>query len=245
MRTNILGTCFDNLTMREAVNKALSLMRSEGSHYAVTPNSEIVYECLKDENVRKTVNNADMVLPDGIGVIYASKILKTPLKEKIAGIDFAKALMEEMRNEGMKLFLLGSKPGVAERASKNLQAAYPGLIICGTYDGYFKDDGPVIEKINNERPDALFVCLGAPKQELWMYRNRESVNSRLMVGLGGSLDVFSGDVKRAPDIFIKLGLEWFYRLIREPWRFSRMLRLPKFLFTVILNRKKGAVWPGN
>ena len=134
---------------------------------------------------------------------------------------------------GGRVYLLGAKPGVAETAGERMKAQFPGLEICGTHDGYFQDDAPVIKDINALQPDLLLVCLGAPKQELWMHGNAAALKVGLMAGLGGSLDVFAGTVKRAPVFFQKLGLEWFYRLIKEPWRFKRMMKLPKFLFACI------------
>ena len=144
-----------------------------------------------------------------------------------------------MAGAGKSVFLFGSKPGVAEAAADNLTAAYPGLVISGTCNGYFTDDGPIIEKINAASPDLLLVCLGAPKQELWMSENASRLNVRLMAGLGGSLDVFAGNVKRAPAAWQRLGLEWLYRLIKEPRRIKRMIKLPLFVLAVIIKRIRG------
>ena len=231
-----MGVGFDNLTLDEAVSEALRLIRERRSAYVVTPNPEIVMICRENPEAMEAVQQADLVLPDGIGVVYGAKILGTPLKGKLPGIDFVTALMAELAKTGGRVFLLGSKPGVAELAAENLVSRFPGLQVCGTMDGYFKDDAPVIEAVNAAAPDLLFVCLGAPKQELWMRRNAPKLNVGLMAGLGGSLDVFAGTVKRAPVIFQKLGLEWFYRLLKEPKRIGRMMNLPKFLFATIRER---------
>lgn len=177
----------------------------------------------------EAVNGADLVLADGIGVIYGAKLLGTPLKGRVTGIGFAQGLMERMAGNGRSLYLLGAKPGVAERAAENLARQYPGLQIAGTHDGYFSEDGPVTEDIRASGADVVFVCLGAPKQEKWMRRNGEAAGAHLMVGLGGCLDVFSGEVKRAPAVFQKLGLEWLYRLAANPSRIGRMVKLPLFL----------------
>ena len=134
-----------------------------------------------------------------------------------------------MAGHGKRLFLLGAKPGVAEAAAEKLRAAYPGLQICGTHDGYFQDDAPVVEAIRAARAEVVFVCLGAPKQEFWMARNGPETGAKLMLGLGGVLDVFAGAVERAPERWQRMGLEWLYRLIREPSRIGRMARLPLFL----------------
>lgn len=239
MRIDVMGVGFDSLTMAEAVKKARALMEARRAAYVVTPNPEIVMRCREDAAAMAAVQQADLVLPDGIGVIYGAKLLGTPLKMKLPGIDFATTLMGELAQEGKSVFLFGSKPGVAENAGEKLQAWFPGLVIAGTHDGYFTDDAPIIAQINAVQPDLLLVCLGAPKQELWMQCNAPRLNVGLMAGLGGSLDVFAGNVKRAPKFFQKLGLEWFYRLVKEPTRIGRMMKLPKFLFAAIGQKLRG------
>ncbi len=239
MRIEVMDIPFDNVTMNEALDAADRLMARSGATYGVTPNAEIVYEALEDEALRQIICRADLVLPDGAGVVLAAKLLKTPLKEKVAGIDFARSLMERHREDGTTFFFLGSKPGVAEKAAENMRKAYPGIQIVGTRDGYFRDEADVIREINEKKPDVLFVCLGFPKQEKFMYDHREALQVGLMLGLGGSLDGFAGNVKRAPEWMIRCSLEWLYRLIQEPSRFGRMLRLPKFLWRVMLRRMKG------
>lgn len=239
MRIEVMDIPFDNVTMNEALDAADRLMARSGATYGVTPNAEIVYEALEDEALRQIICRADLVLPDGAGVVLAAKLLKTPLKEKVAGIDFARRLMERHREDGTTFFFLGSKPGVAEKAVENMRKDYPGIQIVGTRDGYFQDEADVIREINEKKPDVLFVCLGFPKQERFMYDHREALQVGLMLGLGGSLDGFAGNVKRAPEWMIRCSLEWLYRLIQEPSRFGRMLRLPKFLWRVMLRRMKG------
>lgn len=237
-KINIRGVMFDNVTLQEAVQCVLQFLEGERASIVVTPNSEIVQMCLEDASTMEVVRQADLTIPDGIGVVYASKILGTPLKQKVAGFDLASALLPQLTEHGKRLYLLGGAPGVAEQAAVRMQQQYPNLIICGTHDGYFKDDAPVIHEINESDADILYVCLGAPKQERWMVANREHLHVKAMLGLGGSLDVFAGNVKRAPDIFVKLGLEWFYRLIKEPWRYKRMAKLPKFLMGTIVKRNR-------
>ena len=229
MRIDVLGVGFDNITMDQAVAEGVRLMDTAGAHYVVTPNPEIVETCRQDGEAMEAVNGADLVLADGIGVIYGAKLLGTPLKGRVTGIGFAQGLMERMAGGGRSLYLLGAKPGVAERAAENLARQYPGLQIAGTHDGYFSEVGPVTEDIRASGADVVFVCLGAPKQEKWMRRNGEAAGAHLMVGLGGCLDVFSGEVKRAPAVFQKLGLEWLYRLAANPSRIGRMVKLPLFL----------------
>ena len=239
MRTDIMGVPFDNVTMAEALDRAEALMEAPGCAVCVTPNAEIVYEAMDDPVLRDVLSGADLVLPDGAGVVLAAKILGTPVKEKVAGIEFGTRLMEHLAGTEKTFYFLGGKPGVAEQAAEKMKARFPGLRICGARDGYFSEDGPVIDGINRVRPDVLFVCLGAPKQERFMVRNRQALQASFAVGLGGSLDGFAGNVKRAPRWMIRCNLEWLYRLIKEPWRIGRMMRLPKFMLRVLARRMRG------
>ena len=207
MRIDVLGVGFDNVTMTEAVARGAALLDEPGCHYVVTPNPEIVEVCRENP----------------------AAMLGTPLKEKTPGIEFAAGLMGKMAETGKSLYLLGAKPGVAEAAAERLQAQYPGLKIAGTHDGYFKEDAPVVEAIRESGADCVFVCLGAPKQELWMARWGQHTGAKLAIGLGGCLDVFAGNVERAPERWQKLGLEWAYRLKKEPKRIGRMAKLPLVL----------------
>lgn len=238
MRINVLGVGFDNLTMDEAVERGMELLHSPGTHYAATPNPEIVEVCRENLAARQAVNAADLVLPDGVGVVKGARMLGTPLKEKVPGIEFAAGLMERMAAEGLSLYLLGARSGVAEAAGERLAARYPGLKIAGTHDGFFQEDGPVAEAIRQSGADCVFVCLGAPKQELWMYKHGEATGARLLCGLGGSLDVFAGVVERAPKFWSDHGLEWFYRLCKEPRRAGRMMKLPLFLVHVQKEKRR-------
>ncbi len=234
---SILGVHFHAVTLQQAVELAMSRIRARQKGYVVTPNSEIVDMCRHDENLRGIINHAELVLPDGIGIIYAAKILGEELYGKVAGIDFAEHLISAMSKENMRVFLLGSKPGVAENAGKRLCEKYPGLVLAGIHDGYFSDGQDVVDSVNAcGGADVVFVCLGAPKQEKFIAEHIDEIHATLFCGLGGSLDVFAGEVKRAPDIFIRLGLEWFYRLIKQPSRIGRMMRLPKFMLIVLKER---------
>ena len=238
MRINVLGVGFDNVLMIEAVARGVDMLSQPGAHYVVTPNPEIVEICRKNPEAMRAVNGADLVLADGIGIIKGARILGTPLKARNPGIEFAAYLMKEMAEKGLSLYLLGAKPGVAEAAGKRLAEKYPGLKIAGTHDGYFQEDGPVIEDIRRSGADCVFVCLGAPKQELWMAKHGEAAGARLLCGLGGSLDVFAGVVERAPKFWSDHGLEWFYRLCKDPRRAGRMMKLPLFLVHAAGERRK-------
>ena len=238
MRINVLGVGFDNLTMDEAVERGMELLRTPGPHSVVTPNPEIVEICRENLAARQAVNGADLVLADGIGVVKGARMLGTPLKAKVPGIEFAAGLMARMAREGRSLYLLGAKPGVAELAGRRLAEQYPGLNIAGTHDGYFQEDGPVAEAIRTSGADCVFVCLGAPKQELWMAKHGAETGARLLCGLGGSLDVFAGVVERAPKFWSDHGLEWFYRLCKDPRRAGRMMKLPLFLVHVEKEKRR-------
>lgn len=239
MKTDVLGVQYDNVTMDEALSRARELLCGNQPAYCVTPNAEMAYEALHDEAFRAVLNGAALVLPDGAGVILGAKILKKPLKQKVAGIEFAQNLLPILEETGGRLYLLGGKPGIAEQAAEKMRAKHPKLCICGIADGYFQDEGAVVEKINAARTDMLFVCLGFPKQEYFMQRHCADLQVRLMAGLGGTLDGIAGTVKRAPRWMIRLQLEWLYRLIKEPKRIGRMMRLPKFVFAACKKRMKG------
>ena len=241
-RINIRGVLFDAVTFEEALTRLTDALQSGEQTALFTPNSEIVQACLEDPTLMETVNSAELVTPDGIGVVKAGRILGTPFPGgRVAGFDLGRALLSKLG--GMKkpdgspyrVYFLGGKPGVAEAARDALLAEFPDLAFAGTGDGYFRKEGEeteaVIEKVNASGADVLFVCLGAPTQEKWIAANRAAMPGvTLLLGLGGSLDGYAGIVKRAPKIFIKLGLEWFYRLCREPWRIKRMSKLPVFYF---------------
>ena len=229
MKTEILGVRFDDLTQQEAAQQGRQLLEEDKFHYVVTPNPEFLLAAEKDPEFRRVLNAADLVLPDGIGVVYSAKILGTPLKERVPGIEFAEAMLSALNEMGGRLYLLGAKPGVAEEAGRRICARYPDLVLCGTHDGYFKDEQAILPEIAAAKPDLLFVCLGAPKQEKWMARWGQHTGAKLAIGLGGCLDVFAGNVRRAPEQWQKLGLEWAYRLKKEPKRIGRMAKLPLVL----------------
>lgn len=227
-KCRVLGIDYNNVTIEKAAEEIYSLAVSHKGGYVVTPNAEIAEECFKNETLKKAVLGADYVLPDGAGVVLASKICGNPLCGRAAGFDVASALVKCMGEGGKRLFLLGAKPGIAEKAAEKISKTCPGIIIAGIHHGYFKEDEEVLGEIAAAKPDVLFVALGSPRQELFMQNNREKIDA-VMLGLGGSLDVFAGEVKRAPEFFVRHNIEWFYRLACQPSRFGRMLRLPKYI----------------
>lgn len=239
MKQEILGIQFDSLTREEAAQAGAALLEEDRFHYVVTPNPEFILAAEKDEEFRRVLNGADLVLPDGIGVVYSAKIMGTPLKSRVPGIEFAADMLACLNRQGGRLYLLGAKPGVAEAAGRNILEQYPNIVLCGTQDGYFQDEEAALLKVAAAQPDLLFVCLGAPKQEKWMARWGKHTGARLAIGLGGCLDVFAGNVERAPESWRKLGLEWAYRLKKEPKRAGRMAKLPLVLVKAAGARVRG------
>lgn len=235
-KRNVLGIEYNNVDFNEAIEIVTSFLNSETCKTVATPNSEIAQLCIENKEFRDIINSADLIIPDGIGVIFASKILKKPLKQKVSGIELAISLLPIIEKEGKSLFLLGGDKGIAELAKKIINEKYPNLNICGTENGYFEEEKEVIEQLNILKPDVIFVCLGVPKQEIFMSKYKNIINAKVMLGLGGTLDILSGKKERAPKIFISLNLEWLYRLIKEPKRLIRMLKLPKYLIGAVINR---------
>ena len=235
---SILGVQFHAVTKQQAVELAMSKLRARQKGYVVTPNPEIVDLCRRDPEFMGIVNHAALVLPDGIGIVYGAKILHQPLRGRVPGIEFGTGMIERCAKLGKSIYLLGAKPGVAEQAAENLKSRFPGLVIAGTHDGYFKEDAPIAAEIKASGADMALVCLGAPKQELFMAKYGEATGCHLLMGLGGSMDIFAGVAQRAPEFYCKHNLEWFYRLIKNPSRIGRMMKLPLFLVHVSGEKRK-------
>ena len=243
-KVNVRGVCFDSLTMEETVDLLCDRLTRGLPTAVYTPNAEIVQACVEDKSLYPIINSAEVVIPDGIGVIKAARICKMPLKEKVAGVTVGERLIERISQmPTVGIYFLGGKPGVAESAAEKMREKYPGVRIVGCHDGYFQKSGAendaVIAAINESGSDIVYVFLGAPTQEKWIYENRGKLRATMFLGLGGSVDIYAGCAKRAPKIFIRLGLEWFYRLCREPWRLRRMMKLPKFYFGTWLYHLRG------
>ena len=238
LKKEVLGVNFDDLTREEAAQAGAALLAEDKFHYVVTPNPEFILAAEKDREFLQVLNGADLALADGIGVVYSAKIQGTPLKGRVTGIAFAEDMLTCLNGQGGRLYLLGAAPGVAEQAGRRILERYPSITLCGAQDGYFKDEEAVLLKVAAARPDLLFVCLGAPKQEKWMARWGKHTGARLAIGLGGALDVFAGKVERAPESWQKLGLEWAYRLKKEPQRAGRMAKLPLVLVKAAGRRVK-------
>ncbi|HOA20260.1 MAG TPA: WecB/TagA/CpsF family glycosyltransferase [Sedimentibacter sp.] len=246
-KLSIMGVRINNISMNEVLKLAEQKIKNDEKYIIYTPNTEIIMMCQKDEEFLNIMNKSDINVPDGVGLIYAGKIKKFPLKEKVAGYDLSINLLKMADEKGLKLYAVGGRPGVAEAAMQNVQKKYPGIKIVGAHHGYFKgthlgkfgheEEIAVIEDINRHKPHILFVGFGAKKQEQWIEYNKDLINANIIIGNGGTLDGLAGIVKRAPDIFINLGLEWLYRLIKEPKRITRQIVLPVFMFKVIFGNK--------
>lgn len=206
--------------------------------FVVTANPELVMYANRDRDYLHVLRKADFVTPDGIGVVIASKILRKPLKERVAGYDLMNELLRRAERENRSVYLLGAKGTTLEKAYRNIKKQYPDLKIVGRHHGYFDiEDETVADEIARLQPDFVFAALGFPKQEFWISRYIGKFEKGLFMGVGGSFDVWAGEVKRAPDVWIKLHLEWLYRLIKQPSRWKRMLVLPQFLVKVLAERK--------
>lgn len=236
-KVKILNVAIDAVTNKEALEIATGYIESHSTKKIYTPNPEIVMMAQTNGSIMRLLNEGDLVVPDGIGLIVASKLKKLELKERVAGVDLVDNILGFCAKEKKSFFILGGKPGIAELACEKIKELHLGVEVAGFYHGYFKDNEEemIINKINNVEPDVVFVCLGAPRQEIWIDKYYKEINCKLIMGVGGSVDIYAGTVKRAPLIFQNLGLEWFYRLIKEPWRFKRMLVLPKFLIKVLFS----------
>lgn len=238
---DILGIPVDSITMSEAVAKVGDFIEEGGLHMIFTPNAEIMMIAQKDAVLKNILINADMLTADGAGVVLASKILKRRVPEKVSGYDLVKEIFKAYAKSGVRCFLLGSKPGVAQTAADNISKDFPGVIITGFRDGYFTEeaDEEIVNEINSSKADLLIVARGAPKQEKWIYKHREKLNVKVCMGVGGTIDVFAGTVELAPDFFRRNGLEWLYRLCKEPRRAIRMINLPRFMIRVLLAKVTG------
>ena len=231
-RTDILGVGFDSVTAGEAASLAQRLITDRAGAYICTPNPEIVMMCRRDPELREAVDGSDLVLPDGVGVLWASRMLGRPLPERVTGIDLFAALLQ---NTQAGVYLLGGKPGVAEAAAEQLLRDHPHITIAGTAHGYYSDEEAAAGAVRACAPDITAVCLGSPKQELFMSRFR-SADTGVMIGLGGALDVLAGRVKRAPESWQERGFEWLWRLMHQPGRAARQIQLPAFAAAVCVQR---------
>jgi N-acetylglucosaminyldiphosphoundecaprenol N-acetyl-beta-D-mannosaminyltransferase len=242
----VLNTPVHAVTTTETMDLVRQFMAESCLHQICTTNPEFVMAAQTDDTFRQILWQADLCLPDGIGLVWASRWLRSPLPERVPGSELVYHLAELCAQEGWRLFLLGAASGVSEEAAAIFQSRFPGLIIAGTYAGSPDpaDNEAIVQRINDSGAEMLFVSYGAPKQDKWIARNREALPTvRVAIGVGGSLDFVTGKSIRAPHWMQNLGLEWLHRLIKEPWRWRRMLALPRFVLAVLLG--KGARGQGS
>ncbi len=236
MKENILGIDVCPFSMEETLHEAEKIIVNKEKGFIVAINPEKIMKGQKDLELKKLLNSANIQIPDGVGVVIASKLKRGRIKKRVTGIDLMMNLCDLASKKGYKIYMLGAAPNIAESAMGELKKKFPSLIVSGVNDGYFKDnEKQVIDNIYNSNSDILFVALGSPRQEYWIKQNIDNLNVPLIMGVGGSFDVICGNIKRAPAWMRKCGLEWLYRLISEPWRFKRMMVLPKFLIKALLS----------
>ncbi|MBO8176026.1 MAG: WecB/TagA/CpsF family glycosyltransferase [Bacillus sp. (in: Bacteria)] len=233
MKETFLGVDVSNQTYEQLTEQLFQDIAQKKKSFIVAINPEKIMKAQKDEQLRQLLNRADYQIPDGIGVVIASILKGGRIRQRVTGIDMMLKLCEESANRGKTIFLYGAKPGVAEEAKKSLEQKFPGIQIVGTMHGYEKNEEIIKDAINKANPDILFVALGSPTQEYWIVNHMNELAPSIFQGVGGSFDVISGRIKRAPILFQKLGLEWFYRLMKEPWRWRRQLILPKFIIKAL------------
>ncbi|MBK0009202.1 MULTISPECIES: WecB/TagA/CpsF family glycosyltransferase [Priestia] len=233
MKENILGIDVCSDTYDELAVKLLQDIDKGRKSFIVAINPEKIMKAQEDRELKSLLNQATYQIPDGIGVILASKLKKGRIRERVTGIDMMLKLCKEATNNGKRIFLYGAKPGIADEAKAKLEEMFPGILIVGTLNGYEKNEEVIERTINDSGAEIVFVALGSPAQENWIIAHKEKLNPSVYQGVGGSFDVISGRLNRAPAVFQKFGLEWLYRLLKEPWRWKRQLELPKFLLRVL------------
>lgn len=237
---SILGVDFIHTTMYDMVQLLSKHMNENQKGFVVTANPEIVMKTLEDTTYRQYINKANYVTADGIGVVKAAQILGQPLPERVAGYDLMRNLLSVLNESNRKLYMLGAQQDTIEKATKTVKREYPQINLVGYHNGFFNwEDQTIINEIKEKKPDLILVALGVPRQEKWIAENIDLVENGVFIGVGGSFDVLAGTVKRAPEVWQKLNLEWFYRLLKQPSRWRRMLALPHFAFKILGQKLSG------
>jgi N-acetylglucosaminyldiphosphoundecaprenol N-acetyl-beta-D-mannosaminyltransferase len=234
----LLGLRFDRLTRAQAADAVVELARSAGKHYVVKPYSEFIPRARRDASVRETLTGASLCLADGVGIIWASRFLGRPLPQAMRGIDFTWEMLAALDRAGLSVYLLGGTADEVRLTQERIRERLPGLSIAGTHQGHLArgESETVISEINAASPDVLLVAMGFPRQELWIAKHLPALTVRVAVAEGGSFSFISGAVSRAPGWMRRAGLEWAYRLLRQPWRAKRQLALPVFAWLVLRER---------
>ena len=238
-RVNILGVDVDAVTMAEAVDVVRRAMDTRAGVMVATANAEMLMRATHDEELRRILNTSALVVPDGAGTVWAARHLGHAMPERVAGYDLAQELLRCAPAEGRRVYFFGSAPGVAEKAKAKAEQLYPGIEIVGVRNGFFSpaDNAAIIAEIRAARPDLLLVALGVPKQEKWIAAHLAALDVPVAIGVGGTLDVMAGVMKRAPHWMQKAKLEWLFRGLMQPKRAGRLLALPKFVLKVHASRK--------
>lgn len=235
---DILGLHFTKKNFNDMIGIISERIHEHKKSFIVTANPEIVMHSLEDEEYRQVLDKADYIVPDGIGIIIASKIVGSPLKERVTGYDLMISLLQKADKDGLSIFLLGGQEEINDEAANNIRNTYSNVKIVGQQHGFFDlNDPQMAEKIEQLSPDIIFVALGFPRQEKWIGQHYSTFTKGIFIGVGGSIDVLSGRVKRAPVIWQKMKVEWLYRLIKQPSRWRRMLALPRFMLSVLKPKK--------
>ncbi|WP_372868873.1 WecB/TagA/CpsF family glycosyltransferase [Planomicrobium okeanokoites] len=230
----ILDVPFINTTRAAFIQTLQNRIEKKEKTFVVTANPEIVMASLNDPVYKKTLEKADFITADGIGIVKAAQLVGQPLPERVSGFDMMLDLLQVANDKHYRIFFLGAADHVLQETLAKVKSDYPGIQIAGAQNGFFDWKDPVLpQMIKDSKPDLVFVALGFPRQENWIGGHIGQFDQGVFIGIGGSFDVFSGNVKRAPDAWVKLNLEWFYRLVKQPSRWRRMLVLPKFALTVI------------
>jgi len=233
-----LGVHVSPLSYEEILEDIDNRIQEGKQSTLIAVNPEKVMTAQKDEKLMDLINHATYQIPDGIGIVLASKLNKGSVTSRVTGVEMMERLNEHAAKKGYRVFLYGASEEVVISAKKTLEGRYPTLCIADYENGYITDNEQLVQKINDSKADILFVAMGSPKQELWIYKYMEQLNVKVFQGVGGSFDVLAGKVKRAPEGFQKLGLEWLYRLMKEPKRIKRQMALPKFLFRILFHTEK-------
>ena len=238
-RVNILGVDVDAVTMAEAVDVVRRAMDTRAGVMVATANAEMLMRATHDEELRRILNASALVVPDGAGTVWAARHLGHAMPERVAGYDLAQELLRCAPAEGRRVYFFGSAPGVAEKAKAKAEQLYPGIEIVGVRNGFFSpaDNAAIIAEIRAARPELLLVALGVPKQEKWIAAHLAELDVPVAIGVGGTLDVMAGVMKRAPYWMQRAKLEWLFRGLMQPKRAGRLLALPKFVLKVHASRK--------
>ena len=240
-RVDLLGVSVCKVTAAEVIDKILEYVKTDEGHIIVTADASAVVIASGDPEFTEIIREADIVTPDGAGILLASKILGLGISEKVSGVDLARSLCRLSGEKGFSIYFLGAAPGVAEEARQKLLEQYPDMKVAGVHHGYFKpeEEAAVVEDVRNSGADVLLVAMGIPAQEKLIKRNLDKLGVKAAIGVGGTFDVFSGRIERAPVWMQRHGMEWFHRLMKNPKKISKVAMLPRFMMMVLRKRLLG------